>query len=337
MSAIQTGTHEVRKVRAHQQLSSAPDAQQRFLILGNTTADAAAKLAAKRLHNQLHADTSDDLDALLWNKTEHWDYLLALKHSRAVEVHIQEREDATGCTQTQTFLQWIKTYAPVGPSWTPGLPDEELAHSCMWGTSFALAFRQWTQTLQWHPNQDSTSKWMRSSQVPIGISWFELAINFILTTQAWFPTPTGVGQHADFRVRTHAFPDKPRGIGLNVMAEALRSINKFWEAVSGETLLPIHWASNVKVLRYFGGMGYVRGFSVRPAMSLQAATMDVVHSYMTAKPNRMSFDDLPTIPVSQPQIHFEIPLDVEDCAMDLQERFNLYRRHTRQVRARMAR
>eukprot|EP00438_Fugacium_kawagutii_P004918 Skav217257 [mRNA] locus=scaffold47:803262:805853:+ [translate_table: standard] len=329
---VQTGRHAVRKTKAHLELSSSHTPFQRFCILGNQTADEAAKLAASHLEQRLGIEDAEDLDFLLHDKTQHWDYLLALKQARAREVHIRQHEESANCPRQQTFLEWAQTYEPSGIAWLPPATNSDFADHCMWGKSFALAFLHWAQQLQWKPDQDN-SRWSRASGAPIGISWFELTINFILVTQQWVPTPRGVGQHGDFRVTSYGFPDKPAGVGLNSMAAALRSIDHFWESLSGTSLLPKQWLADVKILRYFGGMGYVRGFRIRPKMPLQSLTLQIVSQYMRSSPGRMRYDDLPDIPVRDPLISFTVPLDVEALDIDLEARYNTCRRMIRQQRS----
>lgn len=170
----------------------------------------------------------------------------------------------------------------------------------------------------------------------MGISWFELAINFIAVAQQWIPTPLGIGQHARFRIVSHQFPTKKANVGLNTMAEALRSVDKFWQAVSGVSLLRKHWISDVRSLRFFGCLGYVRGFRIRPRMLQQQPTMTVVSDYLQATQHRMKFDDLPTVPLQDPLINFSVPQDVENVNEDLEKRDNMYRRLTRQRRQQLA-
>lgn len=338
--ALKRGTYEVRKIKAHQTPNASHTDHERFCVMGNSLADETARPSAKRLVQQIHQhllDPDDPQDALVLNKDRRWQYLLELKRVRATLVRAQQVEEVQSLGQTQNFFQWATNYTPTGEQWHPAtFSDEQLediSSCCMWGSEFALAFYHWCHTLIWKADGDQSRPYQTAGKVPLGISWPELVINFCIAQQQWVPTPIGGGKHADFRVQTFLFPEKVRQNSFSSMILALQSMSRFWDAVTGQSLLPRHELKDVRCLRYFGATGYSRGFAIRPQVQNQACTVQAVREYFKKGISPGAIGDLPDIPVVTPIIHFRIPMAIESFSAEMfTERFTKYRQKASQIR-----
>eukprot|EP00438_Fugacium_kawagutii_P009698 Skav216914 [mRNA] locus=scaffold3288:223662:224468:- [translate_table: standard] len=266
---------------------------------------------------------------MLTDKTEHWRYLLALKRERAKLVSIVAQEDDLQQQPSHSFLAWTQQYDPQGQQWMPSHCPGELFQLSMYGSEFASAFHTWAHTLRWHLDEDPQCKWQRRAKVPVGVSWMELTVNFILQCQQYPPVARGTGQHGDFQVQTFEFASSPAGLGLAQLATSIQSIARFFASV-GHPVLPMHLLTNVKSMRFFGAGGYLRGFKLRPWMPLQSITMEVLSQYVPRIENRMGYPDLPTFPSQPAHVRLTIPVDVETAtASERHQRYASYRRHIR--------
>lgn len=334
--ALQNGVFQIHKVAAHQTLTEDMSAEAKFLIAGNDAADVSAKLVGGRINTALFSvdDTASDL--LIRDRTKHWQYLLEVKRERAKQLNVLQHEQTSENFHNpakQTFFDWAKSYSPVGTAWTPIATSDEVASASMWGSGFAIAFKRWAESLQWNQDEDPNCSWQTRGRTPLGITWLELTVNFIMVCQQWTPVAKGIGSHHNFQVTTFAFPDIPQNIGLLAMSTALQSMSRFWRDTTGHSPLPVQWLADVKSLKYFGAETYLRGFSKRPKMNYQSETIQVLAEYMTSKKTgRVHFHDLPTFPPMIPLIEMTVPQDVEDMGFDRSERYALYRKFLRQVK-----
>eukprot|EP00438_Fugacium_kawagutii_P035326 Skav206916 [mRNA] locus=scaffold808:465019:466386:+ [translate_table: standard] len=338
---VQSGEYDVIKVKAHQEIQPQHTYEEKFRIMGNNVVDEVAQAGCKRLVQQLHSHCTlppEPLDYLLEDKTKHWQYLYQLKMQRAALVRIAHQEQIAAGAAPADFFQWAQEYCPQGDSWHADTftPEEvaDIASMCMWGTEFATAFYRWSRTLLWKPAGDPSSVYQRSGKVPLGISWTELTINFILLAQQWVPTPVGRGKHAAFRVQSFVFPDRTQHNSFPSMVLALQSMSRFWDAVTGRNLLPRHELRDVRSLRYFGQTGYCRGFGIRPQLQHQAATIQIVREFFKHGTSTASIACLPEIPIQNASFSFPIPMQIEtESADSLDQRFQSYRLRATHVRA----
>eukprot|EP00438_Fugacium_kawagutii_P036074 Skav208495 [mRNA] locus=scaffold87:205950:208673:- [translate_table: standard] len=341
---VTNGRYDVRKVKAHQELSKDTSNADRFRILGNQVADSVAKASAaqlvKRLH-LVHQQLEEPLDHLIQDRTRHWSYLLELKQQRAASLKTIQTEDTVQRGSGLNFLEWTKQYVPQGEQWHPHVFNAaeliEICSQCMWGDEFALAFYNWCHTLTWRKDEDPTSVYQKTGKVALGISWTELVVNFCILTQQWVPTPVGGGKHASFRVQTFAYPQRVSSNSFSAMVLALQSMSRFWTAVTGKDLLPRQELTDVRSLRFFGQKGYCRGFKLRPQVSQQALTMQVVKDYISQTLETPLEAVLPVLPSVTAAVAFSVPMVVEtDTAANLDVRFQKYRLQAAKVRRAVA-
>ena len=175
-SRLQTGDFVLTKVKAHDLNNQHDDCLQTFQKLGNEVADGVAKQARVRFEKQCPIPTahaSFDMTALAKSNLE-YRYNLQIERSKLLTAKQQITKPLYA---SKTFKEQLQKLCPVVESpWTFTATDADFQaiKACLWGTQYAMQILKWLETLRWPSEAEVGS---------VGISWYELACNFIMVTQ----------------------------------------------------------------------------------------------------------------------------------------------------------
>ena len=173
---LQTGDFVLTKVKAHALSQSQDNPLITFQQLGNEVADIVAKQARLRFEKQCpiavtHKDLDDDTFV---RKNLVFRYDLQVERSKLLYAKQQVSKPMYA---SKTFKEQLQKLCPViDDPWTfTILPDDfQAIKACLWGTQYAMQILRWLETLRWPADVIQGS---------VGISWYELACNFIMVTQ----------------------------------------------------------------------------------------------------------------------------------------------------------
>eukprot|EP00438_Fugacium_kawagutii_P002152 Skav219893 [mRNA] locus=scaffold841:138942:142890:- [translate_table: standard] len=274
------GGIELHKIRSHQCYDDIHDDLQLFLALGNDKADMMAKEGTLRARSDLHQ--------LCW-EIAHWcnDQLKSLKHfsKLLVKMELQRLDafDRRKSQQTETmnpadpnFLANWQVTNPQQLCSDDATPDNFLA-GFLPGASFYLALRTWFSMLRWNdvPGGD------------IGISYFELACNFIGVTGICFPKVVSRGgshtEYADERFSPDAILLHQSVWDLTrVLEHAIRLSSKMLDV----NFVPLALHQRKCFLQQYGYKGRVAGIMARPVLVEQS--LHVEHMFQWAGPSGLT-------------------------------------------------
>eukprot|EP00438_Fugacium_kawagutii_P007434 Skav210443 [mRNA] locus=scaffold1297:139065:141077:- [translate_table: standard] len=274
------GGIELHKIRSHQCYDDIHDDLQLFLALGNDKADMMAKEGTLRARSDLHQ--------LCW-EIAHWcnDQLKSLKHfsKLLVQMELQRLDafDRRKAQQTETmnpadpnFLANWQVTNPQQLCSDDATPDNFLA-GFLPGASFYLALRTWFSMLRWNdvPGDD------------IGISYFELACNFIGVTGICFPKVVSRGgshtEYADERFSPDAMLLHQSVWDLTrVLEHAIRLSSKMLDV----HFVPLALHQRKCFLQQYGYKGRVAGIMARPVLVEQS--LHVEHMFQWAGPSGLT-------------------------------------------------
>ena len=180
----------VCQVRAHQSIS--PQDADAFEKVGNRVADCAANLTQKYLAKPVTQALTK-----LSQECSHSKSILAQHYQMRYEpAELRKRLDSEAATHVvaDTKEQQFIDYHVSNPvMYTIPANLFELVHASRWGSLYSDLLLRWLQTLQW-PRQPDRRK------PAVGITWLELACNFMVTTQHAIPINTAErGQQACYR------------------------------------------------------------------------------------------------------------------------------------------
>lgn len=173
------------------------------------------------------------------------------------------------------------------------LPSDkwEVVHASRYGTIFSEAVLLWLQTLKW-PEQPETRK------PPIGITFFELTVNFLLTSQMAIPLQID-GRLIDVDSSGEWTREQ---VDINRWALTLQSCIMHLQYLTQQQLMPPTSCSHVSALYRLGGGAYKHGISRRPMMERQVetiqCTVDYLHTHMHNR--KTLFSAVPHIPKLAP-------------------------------------
>ena len=160
----------------------------------------------------------------------------------------------------------------------------------------------------------NTLVWARAdmSNPPLGISWFELICNFLVTAQ--YPIPVNIAwKNSDYVTPDQTAHDLTQyDLGHTIMSFQ-RAISHL-EFLSQTQLVPNNNGVKTGSL-YCLGSGTMRlGFRSRPKMLRQQETMRYVWQYLSdhSKDGKVSFTVLPNVPVQPTLFHMRFEVPAED-------------------------
>ena len=159
--------------------------------------------------------------------------------------------------------------------------SQDVAQASRWGTVFTDKLLQWLNTLVWARAD--------MSNPPLGISWFELICNFLITAQ--YPIPVNIaGKNSNYVTPDQTAHDLTQyDLGHTIMSFQ-RAISHL-EFLSQTQLVPNNNGVKTGSLYYLGSGTMRMGFRSRPKMLRQQETMRYAWQYLSdhSKDGKVSF------------------------------------------------
>lgn len=169
------------------------------------------------------------------------------------------------------------------------------AEASRWGVAYTSLIYTWLASLYWPQNEITDDG--------VGITWYELAINFWLTTQQaplinlakgnQPPDIVNIVEHPAYDASHYTFAKMIFAFAGSVEHAAY---------VYGSAILPLRKRVKAKSLFQLGANVFRQGLPVRPLMQQQAETMDIIDRYIQQHTigNNIQFHEYPDIPKKTP-------------------------------------
>lgn len=261
---LQTGDFVFRKVKSHS-LKLEESSQEIFKKLGNEAADKAANWARHHFEKLCPPPAQlERREAMNFAKANlEYRYHLQVERAKLIAVHQNANKPWCASKDFQTQLQ------PLCPtleeSWVFEATNEDFhaVKSCLWGTQYSIQILKWLQTLQWP---------VAGTQPTIGISWYELARNFIMVSQTGLTINIG-GTGNTFQPRRLCATTTEIHFSKQVFSFE-RAITNI-QAILQRQILPVDRtiATSVRLLGLPVGKS---GLALRPVMCYQS---ELIHWY----------------------------------------------------------
>eukprot|EP00438_Fugacium_kawagutii_P007357 Skav218570 [mRNA] locus=scaffold2610:188616:191990:- [translate_table: standard] len=287
------------KVQSHQCHEEIRDDLLLFRALGNDMADSFAKEGTSATHSDLHR--------VCWD-IAHWcdDQLKSVKHFSKLLIKMEmQRLDAfdkmksrlqpsTAIDESSSLATW-RVPDPIQICIDEETPDEFLA-GFVPGASFFQALRSWCSMLRWNSEPGD----------PVGISYFELACNFVGVTGFTFPKVVERG------CKHTAYSDVRFDAAAQLLHQSVWDLTRVLEhaiklafTALGIRLVPLECHQRKPFLRQYGYAGRLAGLTARPQLVHQ--DIHAEHMLQLAGPSGLA---LPTLFLAEPILHVAIhPLD----------------------------
>ena len=294
---------EIHKVKSHQSLQNVSNPLLLQLRLGNAATDEAAKQAVRTLAGPqtcdlqtLIAEYDQHKQVLLKQFSMRYEMGLLLMQLDKPEVALHGGGDPT--VLLQRLIDW-KVDNPI--TFQTDNIGQDVAQASRWGTTFTDLFLQWLASLKWSaPDR---------RRPPFGISWVDLFCNFTLTTQSSVPINIA-GKNSNY-----VTPDQTtQDLDLYEFGHSITSFQRAVEHVqylSQRRLVPEGSGVKTGSLYYLGSGSCRMGFSSRPQMVMQEATMRFLWQYLSdnLSSGKVSFTVVPKPPTVPAVFHprFDVP------------------------------
>eukprot|EP00438_Fugacium_kawagutii_P014297 Skav226014 [mRNA] locus=scaffold1010:270782:272638:- [translate_table: standard] len=314
---LQRDDFQVKKVHAHA-LNPAEDSfETTWTKLGNHAADLAAKKYLEHIQRAYPLDLDVDASRMqqdikrcqLWYRYMH---------------DLQDLPDEPVGNRVQTWDQQFHTLQTWRPTqiWQFLYHDQydHLLDTYVWGSSYADALLQWLSMLQW-PQEGHLDPHGN------GITWYELALSFVMTCQCGIMV-NGGGQHAAFRPILQ--PPGSREVPWN---SQVKSFEKAIQALQKLVDTQLHpedrcMANSIRIL---GASHKKHGLASRPHFPHQHAVVAAIRTHMDTYRVAQTFDHCPSIPETPPLIQMRtFAMDYEDERLGWDRRVQRQRRRRRQ-------
>ena len=287
---------KIDKVQSHQDLNVA--GFQRFLRIGNAVADEAAKKVAVETGLPLTQEKRTiHLEMLESVRQLSMEYEMRYELARARVAHQKKQPQENPPENIQkTGLQRLKEWTIPNPMLYPISNDHQIAaEASRWGVAYTSLIYTWLASLYWPQNEITDDG--------VGITWYELAINFWLTTQQaplinlakgnQPPDIVNIVEHPAYDASHYTFAKMIFAFAGSVEHAAY---------VYGSAILPLRKRVKAKSLFQLGANVFRQGLPVRPVMQLQVETMDIIDRYIQqhTNGNNIQFHEYPDIPTRTP-------------------------------------
>lgn len=287
---------KIGKVKAHLNLNVA--GFQRFLRIGNAVADEAAKKLATETGLPLITEKKSIYNELLTSVqhlTEEYEMRYELAIAR-VAFHKQNKTEETTAPIAKTGLQKLQEWTiQDSMQYTISTDHQVAAEASRWGVTYTSLIYTWLSSLRW-PQTTITDD-------GVGITWYELAVNFWLTTQQSPLINLAKGNEPQRIVDIVEHPAYDSShYTFAKMIFAFAGAVEHAAYVYGSTILPLGKRVKAKSLFQLGANVFRQGLSVRPTMQKQSETMDIIDSYIQQHKhgNNIQFHEYPQIPKCNP-------------------------------------
>eukprot|EP00438_Fugacium_kawagutii_P021779 Skav205465 [mRNA] locus=scaffold4885:270761:274054:+ [translate_table: standard] len=279
------------KVKSHQDLKAISSPEQLWQAMGNAAADKIATQTLNRFPHQMLNDLAGvkqhhDL------QTRHLGMVLEFFADNNLERHKLLLEHKQGqcpaVTQPcEVIVEQLSEYT-VLQQFAVELPEitVEVAQCNLIGTPIAYAVYQWIRTLQWPAIDESNNFCVRSndaSHAKKGISWLELSINFVITTNQYFPVRTAgvsaTSKFADYNSdEAKMLPKNYRAVSKQIFT--FQAVIRCMISILGTEVWPSFAKPGQCSLASLGYNGHMMGLSPRPSLYQQRATMEAARQYI---------------------------------------------------------
>ena len=272
------------KVQAHQQIDNTLAYDDLLHATGNNYVDEVAKRAVNTLggpfQTALRQQAADYLE-LRKQLSQHLRLRLDLNNLRTLRISQQNQPPVDDESDTESALHRLVTWQVHPPFWTAdcNLRDDRVLFASFWGFEFSSLVHQWLSLLTWPAEPDSFA-----GKTPVGITWTELAINFLLVTQRLIPINTSCVQGKPcYEVPRPDNTLTEDQMTLGKMTDSLRNCTRQMVMLHPKAFLPTIKTRTVRSLYMLNGDGYVHGFSRRPQMPYQNETMKSIMHWLRSR------------------------------------------------------
>ena len=289
----------IRKVKSHQSFNPDTCADSFWQMLGNHCADRAATAALQHLpppvldqaqkNFRFHRKEKDMLRCVFeflvaFNRlriqllqmhdnpninTNHNDPSMNISHGNPTY------HNAMGTDALQILLNFRPDYSKTFDEEA----DSTIFTAVQQGASISFALYHWLKLLKWPDapaeTYNHTEDW--------GISWFELTVSFIISSQLYFPIRVkGLGSesvYADYH-SPECLIQHPKRRAAYVQTFCLQKLISALQTVSGLKLFPKFHKAKCRSLQRLGFTEKHTGIPCRPIFPHQEATMKYVWQYL---------------------------------------------------------
>ena len=311
----------IQKIKSHQKAKH-PDAWQRYLIKGNRLADQAA--GASRL-------TGFRGTTHLLRQAQVRHRAMQSRTTMAMACRADLERSKTQSSQERMKGKGKKPPLTARPGrdlaithLTPNIDhprdirvprlSQEHTQYLYWGETYMNRLGRWVQTLKWPPADDP--------RIP-DVTWYELLLNFKLTTQSRVPVNLGTKNHVQYAV-----PDVDQR-ALLIPLPLAREMRNFrdslcvLEKILQTQLFPADTTQKAQTFANVTGYDPTCGFKQRPQMLLQDVMRDLVLQIPYGRPQQ----GLPAMPVI-PKIEAAIAVEAiqSERATDSKGHYQNFRR-----------
>lgn len=280
----------VIKVKAHKSIRKMDS--QAFFQVGNSAADAAAVLTHKTLAKPL----TTELQRLAVERQQNTRLLYEHYNMRYELSEMRKRlqTEAVIDSAVDTREEFFREYSIADPEqFTFSTESWEIVHASRWGTVFSALVMKWLEQLKW-PRQPDRRK------PPVGITWLELACNFMLTTQHTIPIDTATSGPAIYRCVEEDETLDHRSYSFTLATNSFRDCLSHLIYLTQEKALPTMKSLKVTSLRQLGGRASKQGIAFRPQLPLQSQTVSMLKEYFNVLQGSRNFELWPTVPEAEP-------------------------------------
>ena len=290
----------VKKIKSHRHFDETVSSEDFWQVLGNHCADQAATAALKNLPLPLQKQAEDISKFHLKEKKmlkQVFDFLLEINRSRIQLLQVQVPDDTPSSSNLHTSFQHqhiniqpqhamcedaLKILLDFQPGYYTTFDediDPSIFTAMQQGAHLSHALFHWMKLLKWPMETPATyhrpDDW--------GISWFELTISFIISSQLYFPVRTqGLGSdslYADYH-SPESLIQHPKKRAAYVQTFCLQKLISAIETVSEATLFPKFNKTKCRSLQRLGFSEKHTGIPCRPVFPHQELTMKYVWQYL---------------------------------------------------------
>ena len=314
------------KVKSHTDWTSLSDLDMVRRSMGNWIADKMANLAvsrcpkwilelADRLANFRKTQRSDMTRIFLYmadlNRERKQMDIERSKLSVSQAASLSEHRNLVCEDAVKLFLSYR---VEDGQHVVHDMIDSENLNGSLQGVNLARFILRWAETLAW-PHENHVWNNEDPCRVPAswGVSWFELYVNFIITTGVFCPVRVCGSlekvQFAPYKSdQAKLLPNESRS-AVN-QCTAFQAACRCVESVLRVKLFPNHVGKGGKVLHRYGFTGHAACLSLRPAFLRQEETITEVHQFIKSSPNKKNLrNNLDAISVYQ-DLHLPLVSDL---------------------------
>lgn len=292
---LQLGMYNFVKVASHQLQEPCQNDEEFFHRLGNEAADHAANRARQRFvhHEALQVNSGDSAQQLSLDDILKFRYALQVARARALQgLEVQSaplRADRSFAAQIQNLKEWHLT--DIWQFEYIADHDANLQY-CLWGTQYAKQLLAWLSTLKWPPEKPASRG--------CGITWYELAVNFMITMQVGLVANISSDKK---QIVLKRIPFDGKEVNFTRQVYFFERALTHLQTLVTSSILPFErqLASSTRLLGLTHGR---QGLHRRPMMMHQDKTIDILvrHFAHSELPN-----DSPTVP------SLDRHLEVEAC------------------------